>query len=140
MFLLNECGQCSELDQETWLTPRWFKIGFLSVTGQSSVRLQANGVLLDPRRSMMFSPELDCMETWRLNQVASAQVENGVDCMSEEDNGRVGEATGEEDGERGGGPVVRAGGLGRSWRRWGWRGQRVGGGRVGRGVGRGTIQ
>ena len=87
----------------------------------------------------MLGPELDCMETWGLNQVVSAQVENGVDCMSEEDNGRVGEGTCEEGGERGGGPVVSAGGLGRSWRRWCRRGKGVGGGHVGRGIGRGTV-
>ena len=48
------------------------------------------------------------METWGLNQVASAQVENGMDCTSEEGGGRVGGATGEEGGERGRGAVVRA--------------------------------
>ena len=72
------------------------------------MHLQANGILLDPCRTTMLSPELDCIETWRLNQVANAQVENGVDCMSEGDDVRVGEATGEEGtGERGGGAVVR---------------------------------
>ena len=57
---------------------------------------------------MMLGPELDCMETRCLNQVASAQVENGVDCTSEETDGRVGEAAGKEGGESGRGAVVRA--------------------------------
>ena len=71
MFLLNECNQCRERDQETRLTPRWFKIGSLSSTGRSSVGLQANEILLDPRRNMMLGPWLDCTETGRLNQVVS---------------------------------------------------------------------
>ena len=66
MFLLNECSQCCELDQETRLTPGWSKI---SVTGQSSARLQADGILLDPQRSMVLGPELDCTETCRLNHL-----------------------------------------------------------------------
>ena len=37
--------------------------GKLSITKQSSVRLQANGILLDPRRNMMLGPWLDCTET-----------------------------------------------------------------------------
>ena len=28
------------------------------------MRLQANGILLDPRRNMMLDPQLDCTETW----------------------------------------------------------------------------
>ena len=120
MFLLNECSQCRVLDQETRLTPVWFKIVSLSVTGQSLVHLQANGMLLDLRRNVMLGPELDCTETWRLNQVASLsarKVENGVDRTGEEGDGRVGEATGEEGGQRGGSAAVDPGGVGRSWRR-----------------------
>ena len=63
-----------------------------------------------------------------------------MDRTSEEDGGRVGEATGEGVGERGGRAVVRAawargagvGGVGV--------GKGVGRGRVGRGVGRGTME
>ena len=104
------------------------------------MHLQANGILLDPRRNVMLGSELDCTETWRLNQVASLsarKVENGVDRTGEEGDGRVGEATGEEGGERGGRAAVDPGGcLGRSRRCWSRGGQRVGGGRVRRGVGK----
>ena len=54
-----------------------------------------------------------------------------MDRASEEDDGRVGEATGEEGGERRG--------LGRSWVSGVGIVKGVGGGRIGRGVGRGTI-
>ena len=35
------------------------------------MRLQPNGILLDPRRNMMLDPEHNCTETWCLNEVAS---------------------------------------------------------------------
>ena len=90
------------------------------------MHLQANGILLDPRRNVMLGPELDCTETWRLNEVASLsarKVENGVDRTGEEGDGRVGEATGEEGGTIGRHAAVDPGSrLGRSERRWakGW--------------------
>ena len=47
-----------------------------------------------------------------------------MDRTTEDDDGHIGEATGEEGGESGRGAVVRPGGLGRSRRRWCRRGQR----------------
>ena len=94
------------------------------------MRLPANRILLDPRRNMMLGPQLDCMctETWSLDQVASLNERLSCEwCGSrdQEDDGRIGEATGEEGGESGRGAVVRValGGAG------------VGGVGVGKGVG-----